>query len=61
MNLLEHYIKHVYSVKGTTYEWGMLVEVDMDIDCCGHQTRTKAVFGNMEEWAKAEEQGYYLA
>lgn len=65
MNLLEHYIKEIYDVETVDMDsdgdgWSFII-VDMMIDCYGYQKRVQHSFSNMEEWEKAQEQGYYLA
>ncbi|WAB24142.1 hypothetical protein [Clostridium phage A2] len=67
MNLLEHYIKKVHSVreyhefdnepwaKGKQY-----VEVDLDYICYSNTPqRTKLVF-TVDEWEKIKYRGYYM-
>lgn len=61
LNVLEHYIKEVYSVETLSgYDWSC-VEVDMLVNCYGIIERVQHPFTNMEEWEKAKEKGYYLS
>ena len=56
MNLLEHYIKEVYSVKKIDMDGGWsFINVDMMINCYGREQRVQDTFSNMEEWEKVIE------
>mgnify|MGYP000981146930 CR=1 FL=1 len=61
MNLLEHYIKEVHSVKEVQQDWGSFILVDLTADCYGTIKRTKTSFRDAEEWEKVQELGYYMA
>ena len=63
MNLLEIYIKHIYSEKevhpvfdGKTID---IVLVDMDTDCYGSKMRMVRDFLK-EDWEKAKAQGFWM-
>ena len=69
MNLLEHYIEKVISVKDVTKEWeeyvieenpnDLMLEVKMLVNCCGRIKETIKWF-RKSELEKIKEQGYYL-
>ena len=66
MNMLEQYIKEVHSVKPYEADWTKefpgvyFVEVDVTTNCYGCIERTQRVF-DTAEWAKYQEQGYWMA
>ena len=75
MNLLEHYIKKVISVKDVTQEWEKymqeeedpnfietdpMLQISMIINCYG-QTKETTKMCHKSEWDKIQEQGYYMA
>lgn len=66
MNLLEHYIKEVHSVKECNEEWTKefpgecFVEVDMTYDCYGCIERRTHTF-KISMWEQVKEQGYFMA
>lgn len=64
MNLLEHYIKHIYSEKEIHLVWDgkkhTLIVVDMDIDCYGREEKVQEHFFP-EDWEHIKEQGFYMA
>lgn len=69
MNLLEHYIQEVYSIKDVTEEWEKLmgrkanesfVKVKMCVNCYGQVSITEKIFC-LSEWEQVKSQGYYLA
>ena len=69
VNLLEHYIKEIHSVKDITskviercgYEPSEpLLEVDLTYDCYGVVTRNKRIFCE-SDFEIAKKQGYFLA
>jgi hypothetical protein len=65
MNVLEHYILEVHNVEPYTAEWTSefpdrdFISVDCTDDCYGHIKRAKHVW-DKKEWAKIQEQGYYM-
>ena len=61
MNLLDHHILEIHSVKEVKKEWGTYVLADITVDCWGHKERTEKFFSDMEAWEKAKEKGSYLA
>lgn len=64
MNILEHYIEEIHSVKPYTEEWTKefpdrkFVEVDVTSNCWGCVERQKHVW-TVVELAKHKEQGYF--
>lgn len=69
MNLLEHYIKEVYSEEDITKEFEEktgyppcepMVRVKMKIDCYGIEEGVEHVFF-ITEWEETRKQGYYMA
>ena len=74
MNLLEHYIEKVISVKDVTKEWEKyiqeedpnfietdpMLQVAIIVNCYGQTTGTTKMF-HKSEWDKIQEQGYYMA
>lgn len=69
MNLLQHYIKEIYSVEDFTEEFKRkvghlpcrpMVKVKMKINCFGREEDTEGTFF-IDEWEKAKRQGYYMA
>lgn len=69
MNLLEHYIKEVYSVEDITEEFeekvgrkpvDPMVEVKMRVNCYGREEDTTQIFFR-PKWEEAQKQGYYMA
>lgn len=69
MNLLEHYIKEVYSEKDITKEFeekvgrkpvDPMVEVKMRVDCYGRVEDTTQIFF-LPKWQEAQQKGYYMA
>lgn len=69
MNLLEHYIKEIHSVKDITnkftdragYEPGEpLLEVDLTYDCYGVVKRGKMTFWK-SNFERAKKQGYFMS
>lgn len=69
MNLLEHYIKEVYSVEDITEEFKRnaghapcrpMVKAKMRVNCYGIEEDTESTFF-ADEWETAQKQGYYMA
>lgn len=69
MNLLEHYIKEIYSVEDITEEFkkkvgrnpvDSMVAVKMRINCYGVEEDTEEIF-RVPQWEEIKKQGYYLA
>lgn len=74
MNLLEHYIEKVISVKDVTKEWeeyiqeeepnfvetDHMLEIKMIVNCYGSIQETTQWF-HKTVWDKIQEQGYYMA
>ncbi len=69
MNLLEHYIKEVYSVEDITEEFKRnvghepcrpMVKVKMRVNCYGKEEDAESTFF-ADEWETAQKQGYYMA
>lgn len=69
MNLLEHYIKEVYSVEDITEEFKKkvghspcrpMVKVNMRVNCYGREEDTESTFF-IDEWQEAQQKGYYMA
>lgn len=64
MNILEHYIVEIHSVKPYTEEWtkefpdNKFVEVDCTSDCWGSVERLTHIW-TVKELDKHKEQGYY--
>lgn len=65
MNLLEHYIKEIHSVKeindvidGRNINY---ILVDVTVDCYGSLSRIKNVFSDWDEWNTALKDGYFMA
>lgn len=63
MNLLEHYIEKVHSVREVHNEYDLkhaYCEVDVTYDCYGQKERKKRLF-QKSEWEKAKRRGYFMA
>lgn len=69
MDLLEHYIKEVYSVEDITEEFKKkvgyspcrpMVKVKMRVNCYGIVEDTEHTFF-ADEWEEAKQKGYYMA
>lgn len=75
MNLLEHYIEKVISVKDVTQEWEKymqeeedpnyieldpMLEIKVLVNCMGVE-EYNILWCNKSEWDKIQEQGYYMA
>ncbi len=69
MNLLEHYIKKIHSVKNITQDFVKhcgyepeedLYEVDLTYDCYGMEKRTKTTFWE-SNFERVKQCGYYMA
>ena len=66
MNLLEHYIKEVHSVKEYNEEWTKefpdekFVRVDITYDCYGSIERNFHVW-NTDAWNRIKKKGYFMA
>lgn len=69
MNLLEHYIKKVYSIEDVTKEYEKAVgrkleqpalKVTMQVNCYGTEEKTTQYF-LQKEWEHVSKQGYYMA
>ena len=75
MNLLEHYIKKVISVKDVTQEWEKymqeeedpnfietdpMLEIKILVNCMGVE-EYNILWYHKSEWDKIQEQGYYMA
>ena len=69
MNLLEHYIDEVISVKDVTDKYtrsigkkphSKLFEVVCKINCYGHKEEVKKHWFE-SEWNRIKEQGYYMS
>lgn len=69
MNLVEHHIKEVHSVKDISDEFEQnvgylpyepLLEVDLTYDCYGRIVRTSQDFYK-SDWEKSVERGYFMA
>lgn len=69
MNLLEHYIKEIHSVRDITEEFTghcarkpkePLLEVDLTYDCYGIVTREKKTFWK-SDFENAKKEGYFTA
>lgn len=69
MNLLEHYIKEVYSVEDISNKFEESVgyppkepmrKVRMRVNCYGREEDTEHTFF-LSEWEEALKQGYYMA
>lgn len=58
MNILEHYIKEVHSIREVPAHPKMII-VDVTCDCWGSISRTSHIT-DKEEWAKSVERGYFL-
>lgn len=62
MNLLEHYIEEIHSVKEVDrQEWmtGPYVRVDATVDCYGNRTREVRHYP-LSYWEKIKADGYYM-
>lgn len=65
MNLLEHYIKEIHSVKEYNEEWTkefpdtQFIEADITYDCYGTIERKKHVW-NINTWNRIKENGYFM-
>lgn len=69
MNLLEHYIEKVYSVKDITKEYEKstgckpdepFLKIDLKYDCYGNKER-KTVYYYASQWEKIRKKGYFMA
>lgn len=65
MNLLENYIKHIYSTEDvypilSDKKKHHIVVVDIDIVCYGSMKRIRRNFFE-QEWETAKKNGYYMA
>lgn len=71
MNILENYIKKIYSEEDVTEEFNKKISqrrdpnekiflVDMEIDCYGQKERVKRYFYE-DDLKEAKEKGYYMA
>lgn len=75
MNLLEHYIEKIISVKDVTQEWEKYMQVTEDpnfvetdpmleinilVNCMGVE-EYHILWYHKSEWDKIQEQGYYMA
>lgn len=69
MNLLEHHIVEVHSIKDVSTEFERnigyppvepLLEVDLTYDCYGRIVRTSQDFYK-SDWEKSVERGYFMA
>ena len=62
MNILEHYIEEIHSVKPYAADWavGEWVEVDITSNCYGNTKRENRVL-TIKQWETAKENGYYMA
>ena len=56
MNLSEHYIKEVHSVKTIPQEW---VEVEMTVNCYGIISKT-TYYNTRENFEQDLKRGYYM-
>lgn len=65
MNLLEHYIKEIHSVKKCKKEWTKefpgeeFVNVDLTYECYGCIERMVHTW-NKYSWEQIQEQGYFM-
>lgn len=59
MNILEHYIKEVHSIKEIE-KYPDMIEVDVTYNCYGSIQRTIHLT-NKEQWKKDLEKGYFMA
>ena len=62
MNVLEHYIVEVHSVKELPLEYWMddfHVEVHMTSNCHGHERFGKHIF-TISQWEHIKQRGYYM-
>lgn len=65
MNLLEQYIEEVISVKPYNKDWTEkfpgkeFVKVELVTNCYGRAQKELRIW-DTEEWAKIQEQGYYM-
>ena len=69
MNLLEHYIKEVYSIEDITEEFKKkvghspcrpMVKVKMRVNCYGREEDTESTFF-VDEWEEAKQKDYCMA
>lgn len=69
MDLLEHYIRKIHSVKNITQDFEKhcgyvpeedLYEVDLTYDCYGMEKRTKTTFWE-SNFERVKQCGYYMA
>ncbi|MBQ6687515.1 MAG: hypothetical protein IJN03_03215 [Bacilli bacterium] len=61
MNLLEHWIKEIYSITEKEDESGTYIEVDMLINCWGCEERKKRRYSSIRDFNIEKGKGYYLA
>ena len=65
MNILEHYIKEIHSIKPCTEEWitefpyRELLEIELTSDCYGRIERETYIWSS-NQWEQIKEQGYFM-
>ena len=59
MNLLEHYIKEIHSIKEFK-KTPDVIWIDVTCDCWGNEERTTHIT-TKEQWQKDLENGYFMA
>lgn len=60
MNVIEHYIKEIYSEEEFDWNGEKYVKASVWVDCYGHKAHDDH-FVPVEQWEKEKKQGYYLA
>lgn len=60
MNILEHYVTNITSVKKETCEWGTIYKLKADVNCYGCIEKQKEFTLSQSDYDMVLKKGYYM-